>query len=92
MGRTTLAKFLQQQRERAGLTHAEVATQLDLTVDEVESWETTDATPPANRLMDMIQVLKIDEMDMFEILAQDSMERWRSFLLTLSGNPTKKSG
>ena len=92
MSPTTLAKYLRQQRERLGLTHAEVAKHLNLTIDEVKSWETTEATPPANRFMDVIQVLKIDELEMFEILAQDSMERWRSFLLSLSGKRTNKSG
>jgi transcriptional regulator with XRE-family HTH domain len=92
MKKTTLAQFLAQKRQESGLSYAQVAERLGITPDRVEAWETTDETPPANLLMDLIQALNIDELDMFEVLTQDSMERWRSVLLALSGNRRKNSG
>jgi len=86
MKKTTLAQFLARKRQESGLSYVQVAERMGVTPDRVKAWETTDETPPANLLMDLIQALNIDELDMFEVLAEDSMERWRSVLLAISGN------
>jgi len=91
MQQTTLAKYLHQKRNQAGLSIEALAEMLQIARDRVEAWESTEETPPSDCLMEIIAALQIDELEMFDILAQDSMERWRSVLLAISGN-RQKSG
>jgi transcriptional regulator with XRE-family HTH domain len=88
---TTLGQYFLKKREEAGLSRAALAEKSGTTPEQIEAWEMTQETPPSQSMFAIITALQIDELEMFEILAQDSMERWRSVMLTLAGHK-KKSG
>jgi transcriptional regulator with XRE-family HTH domain len=86
---TTLGKYFLKKREEAGLSRAALAEKSGTTTEQIETWEMTQETPPSQAMFAIIAALKIDEFEIFEILAQDSMERWRSVMLTLAGRRNK---
>ncbi len=72
-----LGAFLRQRRLALGLTQAEVGEKLGYTSQFIANWERNASTPPAARLHDLIQALKIDEVDLLEILTEDSMGHFK---------------
>lgn len=89
MQKPLLAVYLSQKREAAGLSIAELAERLGNQPDQIEAWESGVETPPGSLLAALITTLEIDELDLVGILTQDSMERWQSVLLTLTGNKSR---
>ena len=76
--RPRLGSFIREKRIQAGLTQAALAEQLGYTSQFVANWERDASAPPANRLFELIQILKVDEAEMVEVLAQDSLSFWKA--------------
>ena len=53
----------------------------------IANWENNISSPPAARVPDRIRALKIDEDEIFQVLAEDSMTYWRH---VISGKTRKK--
>lgn len=72
-----LGAFLRERRLALGLTQAEVGEKLGYTSQFIANWERNASMPPAARLFELIQVLRIDEVDLLEILTEDSMGHFK---------------
>ena len=62
----------------AGLTQAELAEKLGYSSQFIANWERNASAPPANRIFEIIQIFGIDELEVIEVLAEDSLTFWKA--------------
>ena len=72
-----LGKYLKEQREVTGLSQAEVAKKLGYTSPQfVSNWERGLASPPADKMREVVRLLKLDEDRLLKMLCEFSVRYW----------------